>query len=123
MEFIRQYYFDFGVMVTRQLSPRSSKGFWLTLKLSILGGLFSLIWGLILAVLRQLPGKTLRAVRWLTIAYIDVFRGIPLLLVLAARLGRAGALSARRSARRECRPGLPRRSRPGSASRRPSGTG
>jgi polar amino acid transport system permease protein len=36
----------------------------------------------VLAVLRQLPGRPLAPVRWLTIAYIDVFRGIPLLLVL-----------------------------------------
>jgi polar amino acid transport system permease protein len=35
-----------------------------------------------LAVLRQLPGRPLAPVRWLTIAYIDIFRGIPLLLVL-----------------------------------------
>jgi polar amino acid transport system permease protein len=41
-----------------------------------------LTWGLILAVLRQLPGKPLAPVRWLAIAYIDVFRGIPFLLIL-----------------------------------------
>ena len=36
----------------------------------------------IAAVLRQLPGKVFAPLRWLTIGYIDVFRGIPLLLVL-----------------------------------------
>ena len=55
MEFIRQYYFDFGVMGDN-LSP-VLEGFWLTLKLSIFGGMLSLLWGLVLAVLRQLPGK------------------------------------------------------------------
>ena len=80
MEFIREYYFDFNVMGD-YMSP-FLEGFWLTLKLSILGGVFSLIWGLVLAVLRQLPGKGLAPVRWLTIGYIDVVRGIPLLIVV-----------------------------------------
>lgn len=57
-------------------------GFVFTIKLSIVGGICSLTWGLILAVLRQLPGKVLAPVRWLVIAYIDCLRGIPLLLVI-----------------------------------------
>ncbi|MGH8956864.1 MAG: amino acid ABC transporter permease [Microbacterium sp.] len=57
-------------------------GFWLTLKLSVVSGVLSLVWGLVLAVLRQLPGRALAPVRGIVIAYIDVFRGIPLLLVL-----------------------------------------
>jgi polar amino acid transport system permease protein len=58
------------------------KGFWFTIKLSIVSGVLSLLWGLVLAVLRQLPGKALAPVRWVTIGYIDIFRGIPALLVL-----------------------------------------
>jgi polar amino acid transport system permease protein len=61
---------------------RVLEGFWITVKLSVFSGILSLIWGLILAVLRQLPGKPLAPLRWLVIGYIDVFRGIPLLLVL-----------------------------------------
>jgi len=80
MDFIREYYFDFGLMGDN-LGP-VLEGFWLTLKLSILSGILALAWGLVLAVLRQLPGTPLAPVRWLTIAYIDAFRGIPLLLVL-----------------------------------------
>jgi polar amino acid transport system permease protein len=57
-------------------------GFWYTVKLSLLGGVLSLVWGLVLAVLRQLPGRATAPVRGLVIAYIDIFRGIPLLLVL-----------------------------------------
>jgi polar amino acid transport system permease protein len=80
MDFIFDYYFDFGLMGDE--FDRVLDGFWITLKLSILGGVFSLIWGLVLAVIRQLPGRALAPVRFLAIAYIDVFRGIPLLLVL-----------------------------------------
>ena len=58
------------------------QGFIVTLKLSVVGGIAALIWGLILAVLRQLPGKWLAPVRWIVIAYIDCLRGIPLLLVI-----------------------------------------
>jgi polar amino acid transport system permease protein len=80
VDFIFEYYFDFNLMGDQ--FDRVLEGFFLTLKLSVLGGILSLLWGLVLAVLRQLPGKPLAPVRWLTIAYIDVFRGIPLLLVL-----------------------------------------
>ena len=80
MDFITNFYFDFNVMGDE--FDRVLDGFWLTLKLSVISGVLSLVWGLVLALLRQLPGRALAPVRWLTIAYIDVFRGIPLLLVL-----------------------------------------
>jgi polar amino acid transport system permease protein len=80
MDFITHYYFDFNVMGNE--FSRVLDGFWLTVKLSIISGVLSLVWGLVLAVLRQLPGRALAPVRWVTVAYIDVFRGIPLLLVL-----------------------------------------
>jgi polar amino acid transport system permease protein len=80
MDYILEYYFDFGRMIDNA-SPILD-GFWYTIKLSILAGVLSLGWGLVLAVLRQLPGRALAPVRWVTIAYIDVFRGIPVLLVL-----------------------------------------
>ncbi|CAN5447663.1 hypothetical protein BH20ACT15_BH20ACT15_14060 [soil metagenome] len=80
MEFILDYYFDLNVMGDE--FGRVLDGFFITLKLSILGGVFSLLWGLVLAVMRQLPGRPFAPVRWLAIGYIDVFRGIPLLLIL-----------------------------------------
>jgi polar amino acid transport system permease protein len=80
MDFITDYYFDFGVMGDN--FDAVLDGFWATIKLSIVGGVLSLIWGLVLAVLRQLPGRGLAPIRWITIAYIDAFRGVPLLLVL-----------------------------------------
>ena len=49
MDFILEYYFDFGRMID-ELSP-VLEGFWYTLKLSIIAGVLSLVWGLILAVL------------------------------------------------------------------------
>ena len=80
MEFIREYYFDFGLMADN--FDAVLDGFFLTLKLSIIAGVLSLAWGLVLSVLRQLPGRAAAPLRWITIGYIDVFRGVPLLLVL-----------------------------------------
>ena len=80
MEFIKDYYFDFGIMGDNFSAVLD--GFWLTIQLSLVSGILSLAWGLVLAVVRQLPGKPLAPVRWLAIGYIDVFRGVPLLLVL-----------------------------------------
>jgi polar amino acid transport system permease protein len=48
----------------------------------VISGVLSLAWGLVLAVMRQSRSKATAPLRWLTIAYIDIFRGIPLLLVL-----------------------------------------
>ena len=78
-EIISQY-FDFNIMGDH--FGQVLDGFWFTIKLSIVGGVLSLIWGLILSVLRQIPGKAGLPVRILAIAYIDVFRGIPLLIVM-----------------------------------------
>ncbi len=78
-EFFDQF-FDFGFMVEH--FDEVLEGFWITIQLSVLSGVLALIWGLILASLRQLPGKGFLPVRLVTIAYIDVFRGVPLLLLI-----------------------------------------
>ena len=80
MDFIREYYFDVTIMGDE--FGRVLDGFWLTLQLSLVAGVLSLTWGLVLALIRQLPGKPLAPLRWLAIAYIDALRGIPMLLVL-----------------------------------------
>ena len=59
MDFIFEYYFDFEPH-ERRLRAASSTGSVITLKLSIVGGVLSLIWGLVLAVLRQLPARRWR---------------------------------------------------------------
>jgi polar amino acid transport system permease protein len=42
----------------------------------------ALLWGLALALLRQLPSRKLAPVRLVTIAYIDVFRAVPILIII-----------------------------------------
>jgi polar amino acid transport system permease protein len=58
------------------------KGFGQTLLLSVVSAVLALSWGLVLALLRATPGKATAPVRGAAIAYIDVMRGIPLLLVI-----------------------------------------
>ena len=92
MEQFLNNFFDFTIM--SDYFGDVLEGFWWTLRLSIIGGVLALIWGLILALLRQLPGKALAPVRWLTIAYIDALRGIPMLLTLLLIYGGLSSLQA-----------------------------
>jgi polar amino acid transport system permease protein len=80
MQEIINQYFDVSLMWDH--ADEVLAGFWVTIKLSLVSGALALIWGLILAQLRQLPGRALLPVRFATIAYIDVFRGIPLLIIV-----------------------------------------
>jgi polar amino acid transport system permease protein len=59
-----------------------SEGFWLNVKLMLLAEVLVLIVGLAIAVVRSLPGPALAPLRIVAIVYTDVFRGIPLLLVV-----------------------------------------
>jgi len=90
-QFISQY-FDINFMADH-FSTVFTAFVTLTLELFLISGILSLIWGLILSLLRQVPGKLGAPVRFLSIAYIDVFRGIPLLLVILLIYGGFGALS------------------------------
>jgi polar amino acid transport system permease protein len=78
-EVIHQF-FDVGFMVEH--FDEVLEGFWLTIQLWLVAAVLSLTWGLILALLRQLPGRGFLPVRFVTIAYIDVFRAVPLLLLI-----------------------------------------
>ncbi len=91
MEEILKEYFDLDVM--RESFPDVLAGFWFTIKLSILAGVLSLLWGLVLAVLRQTPGKLGAIIRWPTIAYIDIMRGLPQLIVILLVFGFFGELA------------------------------
>jgi polar amino acid transport system permease protein len=80
MNEIIEQYFDLS-----QMSKHFSEvldGFVITLELAVIAVALALTWGLVLALLRQLPGKGFLPVRFLTISYIDVFRGIPLLILI-----------------------------------------
>ncbi|MGH2554414.1 MAG: amino acid ABC transporter permease [Actinomycetota bacterium] len=56
--------------------------FSVTVRLFLVSEALVLVFGLVLAVIRSLPGPALFPFRFLSIAYIDFFRGIPLLLLM-----------------------------------------
>jgi polar amino acid transport system permease protein len=59
-----------------------SEGFWLNVKLMLLAEGLVLMVGLAIAVIRSLPGPALAPLRVVALVYTDVFRGVPLLLVV-----------------------------------------
>ncbi len=58
------------------------KFFGVNLFMFVLAEILVLGWGLVVAMARLLPGKAARPVRALAIAYCDVFRGLPAIIVL-----------------------------------------
>jgi polar amino acid transport system permease protein len=91
---IIEQYFDLGVMFDPDNFDKVINGFVFTIKLSIIAGILSLIWGLVLAILRQTPGRFSWIARWPAIAYIDVLRGVPALLTILLVSTSLGALAA-----------------------------
>ena len=58
------------------------RGFWWNVKLFLVAEVLVLVWALIIAVVRQLPGRAFGPIRGLAIIYADVFRGIPTIIVI-----------------------------------------
>ncbi|MCI0583426.1 MAG: amino acid ABC transporter permease, partial [Chloroflexi bacterium] len=63
--------------------PRVTRAFWVNVQLFLLAEVLVLILGLVLAVLRSLPGAVLVPVRLLATAYVDLFRALPGILVIS----------------------------------------
>jgi polar amino acid transport system permease protein len=80
MDIFFEQYFDIGIM--RDNFGYVLDGFWLTVQLALVSGALSLVWGMVLALMRAAPGKAMLPVRGAAITYIDVMRGVPLLLVI-----------------------------------------
>jgi polar amino acid transport system permease protein len=58
------------------------KGFWINVQVFLIAEVIVLIWALVVAVMRLLPGPACKPIRLLATVYVDVFRGIPALLVI-----------------------------------------
>lgn len=72
----------FDLEVARRALPQVAEGLWLNLRVFAVVGLAMLVLGLTIAVMRTLPGAVFWPVRALATAYVDIFRGIPLLVLL-----------------------------------------
>jgi polar amino acid transport system permease protein len=78
---VRRTFFDWGQF--KDSLPEISRAFLLNVKIFCIAEAFILVFALLLAVLRSLPGPAALPLRLLGIAYADFFRGVPTILVIA----------------------------------------
>ncbi|HYM64129.1 MAG TPA: amino acid ABC transporter permease [Gaiellaceae bacterium] len=67
----------------RESFPKVAEAFLMNVKLFCIAEVLILVFGLLLAVIRSLPGPVFFPIRLLAIVYTDVFRGVPTILVIA----------------------------------------
>jgi polar amino acid transport system permease protein len=77
---IRKSFFDPAHL--KAAFPAVARGFLLNIKIMLISEVLILVFALFLALVRSLPGPVFFPFRLLAVAYIDLFRGIPLILVL-----------------------------------------
>jgi polar amino acid transport system permease protein len=77
---IQRAFFSERVFV--ESAPRIIRGFATNVQLFLIAEVLVLIWGLLLAVMRSLPGPVFFPVRLLATSYVDVFRALPGVLVI-----------------------------------------
>ncbi|WP_407318699.1 ABC transporter permease subunit [Isoptericola halotolerans] len=65
-----------------EVLPEVAEGLWLNLRVWVVASVVGLVVGLLLAVVRTSRLPALFPLRVLTVVYVDVFRGVPVLLVL-----------------------------------------
>ena len=58
------------------------RGFWLNIKLFVVAQSIVMVWALVVAIVRMLPGRACAPIRVLATVYTDVFRGIPAIIVI-----------------------------------------
>jgi polar amino acid transport system permease protein len=80
MDIFFEQYFDLDIM--RDNFDYVLDGFWMTVQLAVVSGVIAMLWGLVLALVRAAPGRAMLPLRGVAITYIDVLRGVPLLLVI-----------------------------------------
>jgi polar amino acid transport system permease protein len=66
----------------REVFPAVLRGFWLNVQIFLVASVLVLLVGTTVAVLRTLRGPVFFPVRLLAAAYTDLFRGLPLILVI-----------------------------------------
>ncbi len=78
---VQQSFFDPEVFA--ESWPRVTRAFWVNVQLFLSAEVLVLVLGLVIAVLRSLPGAALAPVRLLATAYVDLFRALPGILVIS----------------------------------------
>jgi polar amino acid transport system permease protein len=79
-ESVKKTFFDVGY--GQEVLPLVAKGLWINLQLTFIGGAAIGVIALGLALLRTTKSPTLTPFRFLATAYVDIFRGAPLILII-----------------------------------------
>ncbi|MER5261230.1 amino acid ABC transporter permease [Actinosynnema sp. NPDC002837] len=77
---VRQSFFD--VEIAWRSLPAILEGLWLNLRVLAVCGVLILVLALVVATLRTLPGPVWFPLRALATVYVDLFRGLPLIILL-----------------------------------------
>ena len=79
-EVVKSTFFD--IQYGKEVFPTVVKGLWINLQLTFFGGLAIGIIAMGLALLRTTKSPALTPFRFLATAYVDIFRGAPLILII-----------------------------------------
>ncbi len=79
---VRNVFFGHRLLFAGDTWHTILKGFWINVQVFIWAEIIVLVWALLVAVVRLLPGPACAPIRWLATAYVDIFRGIPSVLVI-----------------------------------------
>jgi polar amino acid transport system permease protein len=77
---VKQSFFDRQEF--EEAFPEILSAFWTNVKIFLIAEVFILVFALLIAVLRSVPGPVFFPVRALAVVYVDLFRGIPTILVI-----------------------------------------
>src|SRR5213078_4816932 len=77
-QFLHAFFSPLGF---RRAVPQVWDGFQTNIKLMVIAELLVLVFALVVAIVRGLPGRGAFPLRWFAIGYTDFFRGTPLILV------------------------------------------
>lgn len=77
---IARQFFDLNAMAIS--FPKVLQGFWLNIQVWVICLVGIMAWGLVLALFRSLNGPWFAPLRVFTVVYIDLFRGLPVLLLV-----------------------------------------
>jgi polar amino acid transport system permease protein len=66
----------------RKSFPEMIRGFWTNIWVAIVAQLLVLVFGLLLAIMRMLPGRAGAPLRLIALVYCDIFRAIPAIVVI-----------------------------------------
>jgi polar amino acid transport system permease protein len=77
---VREQFFDWEIFKEslREIAPKLL----VNIRIFLIAEVFILVLGLVIAILRSLPGPVFFPIRLLMVAYTDFFRGIPTILVI-----------------------------------------